>query len=457
MKKIVRESKFRHIYGQLNKETVIDGVNVASSRADGQFVAGNRLFYATVLSSSGGGAFTVIKTDTSGRCTNYRRINAHSMEIVDLAFDPHFPNRIMSGSNDGTFKLWTIPEEGLCEDMDKCTLSFSESTKRAIQCLFHPSCGEIVILANADVITIWSIEIIDGAYVTTKRKQIGELNELFSLTMNSLGNRIATTSKDKKCRVYDLPRLEQSHEFEVHEGVKPCKVTWCDSVNNNAEFLITTGFSKQSERQIALWNLSSTSEPLQRENLSSGVAPCTQYFDSDTNIFCCFSKGETYMFMYELSDGKIYSLPPYSGSEPQCSGAFANKLACNVYSNEVIRFVRCTAKGLIEPVAMTITRRGDQFQEDLFPPTVGEECSMSVDDFLNENFKAPALISLKNVCINTNLAKSSTKAAESSVVAAHGVVKGLSSNTSSINDLNSRIERLEESLNKIAKHLGLEL
>lgn len=64
MKRFVRESKFRHVFGQpAPKGQQFEGVEVSKSRLDGNFVACNEMFIACVLNLSGSLVATVLRRD----------------------------------------------------------------------------------------------------------------------------------------------------------------------------------------------------------------------------------------------------------------------------------------------------------------------------------------------------------------------------------------------------------
>lgn len=64
MKRFVRESKFRHIFGQCApKGQQFEGIEVSKSRLDGNFLACNELYIACVLSLSNSLVATVLRRD----------------------------------------------------------------------------------------------------------------------------------------------------------------------------------------------------------------------------------------------------------------------------------------------------------------------------------------------------------------------------------------------------------
>ena len=60
-KRFVRESKFRHVYGEpFKKESSYEGIPITKNAWDGNYCAVNSKFVAVVLESRGGGAFVVL-------------------------------------------------------------------------------------------------------------------------------------------------------------------------------------------------------------------------------------------------------------------------------------------------------------------------------------------------------------------------------------------------------------
>lgn len=59
--RVVRSSKFRHVYGTaLKREQCYDNIRVSKSSWDSTFCAVNPKFLAIIVESAGGGAFIVL-------------------------------------------------------------------------------------------------------------------------------------------------------------------------------------------------------------------------------------------------------------------------------------------------------------------------------------------------------------------------------------------------------------
>lgn len=68
--------------------------------------------------------------------------------------------------------------------------------------------------------------------------------------------------------------------MQGHEGTKAARVVWCGELNK----LFSTGFSKMSERQYAVWDPKDLSNPLKVEMIDTGSGVLFPYYDNDNQI-----------------------------------------------------------------------------------------------------------------------------------------------------------------------------
>lgn len=110
--------------------------------------------------------------------------------------------------------------------------------------MFNPAAENILASASGDLtIKLWDISS-GQSQITLKHPDIVQ-----SLSWSANGALLATTSRDKKLRVWDVRQEKPVHEAPGHTGAKNSRVAWLGEHNRFA----TTGFSRMSERQIALW------------------------------------------------------------------------------------------------------------------------------------------------------------------------------------------------------------
>lgn len=68
--RVVRQSKFRHVFGQaLKKDQCYDNIRITKSSWDSTFCAVNPHFLAIITEAAGGGAFLVLPLDKVGDVT----------------------------------------------------------------------------------------------------------------------------------------------------------------------------------------------------------------------------------------------------------------------------------------------------------------------------------------------------------------------------------------------------
>lgn len=76
-----------------------------------------------------------------------------------------------------------------------------------------------------------------------------------------------------------------------HQGSKASRVTFLGKDNR----LMTTGFSRMSERQYAIWETKDLSKPLKMEMIDTGSGVLFPFFDPSTNMI--YLAGKVGMFV----------------------------------------------------------------------------------------------------------------------------------------------------------------
>lgn len=391
MSRFVRASKFRHIFGTAAKrELCYDNVKVSRSAHDSNIIKVNPLFMAINWESGGGGAFAVVPLDQVGKLPiNQPLFNGHTGAVLDTDFNPFNDYVIVSASEDCTIKIWNIPEGGLLEHCATPAGTLTGHGKKVGQVLFHPTAENILASASFDLtVKIWDIE--KGTEVIQLE---GHLDFVQCMSWNWEGNLLATTSKDKKLRVWDVRAKKCVSEAEPHQGVKGSRVTWL----GDSDRLVTTGFSRTSDRQIAIYDSKNMEVPLKAENLDTSSGLLMPFYDNDTKILYVAGKGDGNIRAFEMveEDPFMYSVSEYKSSEPQRGLAFMAKRGVNVNEVEISRGYKLTTGG-VEPISFKVPRKADNFQADLFPDTCSGEAVMSADEWLGGKTAKPKLVSLEN-------------------------------------------------------------
>lgn len=137
---------------------------------------------------------------------------------------------------------------------------------------------------------------------------------IYSLAVNRDGSLIATTSKDRRLRVIEPRTAIVVADGCCHESTKCSKVTFLDGGR-----VLTTGFSRHSDRQYAIWDQHDLRRPLAQEVMDSSSGVVTPYFDADTRMLYLAGKGDGNIRYYELVDEApyIHYLNQFLSGQPQ--------------------------------------------------------------------------------------------------------------------------------------------
>lgn len=138
---------------------------------------------------------------------------------------------------------------------------------------------------------------------------------------------MVTTSRDKKLRIWDVRQERAAHEVPGHSGAKNSRAVWMGEHNRIA----TTGFSKMSDRQMALWDVGSPSEPIGGfEVLDSISGVCMPFWDDGTQCLYLAGKGDGNIRYFEYENDKFEFLSEYKSGDPQRGLAFMPRRGINV-------------------------------------------------------------------------------------------------------------------------------
>jgi len=394
MSRFVRASKYRHVFGQpYKKELRYDGVRLSkSTTTESTMCSVNTKFIAVIMETGGGGSFIVIPMEKVGRIDmNFPRVAGHKGAVLDLQWNPFNENIIASGSDDTTIKIWQLPDEELTETMTEPVVALKGHQRKVTIVQWHPTSNGILFSASADLtIRAWDVQ--KGEQF---RQFEGFTNTIYAFSLSYDGSKFVATSKDKKIRVFDSHSGSIVQEGDAHSGSKGSRVVWL----GDSDLALSTGFSKMSERQYSLWNTNDLSKSVKDENIDTSSGIIMPFFDEDSKMLYLAGKGDANIRYYEVTgDDKspIVALDNYGSSDPQCGAGWLPKRACKVNECEVARFYKLHPKGVIEPLSMIVPRKGDQFQEDLFPDCRNDVPGQSAEDFIAGKNAKPNLCSLKD-------------------------------------------------------------
>lgn len=377
MSKVVRSSKYRHVFGTpAKKENCYDELRVARSAWDSNFMSANPLYFACLWDSSGGGAFAVIPWSQGGKVDpKLPLVTGHKAAVLDIDFHPHNDNIIASVSEDCTGKIWVIPEGGLKENLSEPAQTLNGHKRKVGTVQFNPVANNVLLTTSTDfAVKIWDIEkgsaniSVDAAH--TDIIQSGD--------WKNTGDLVVTSCKDKKIRVIDPRGGNVVGEAEAHVGIKGSRAIWMK------ERIFSTGFSKTSEREFCIWDGRDLSKPLSRTSVDTASGIFMPFFDKDTNVLFLAGKGDGNIRYYEVVDEApyIYFLSEFKSKDPQRGMCMLPKRAVNVSDCEIVRLCKLGNK-LMEPISFQVPRKSEVFQDDLFPDCFSGEYTLTADEWFS--------------------------------------------------------------------------
>ncbi|MGH0135228.1 UNVERIFIED_CONTAM: hypothetical protein FKN15_061017 [Acipenser sinensis] len=419
--KVVRSSKFRHVFGQgVKADQCYDDVRISQMTWDSNFCTVNPKFVAMIVEASGGGAFMVLPLSKPLVC-------GHTGPVLDIEWCPHNDNIIASGSEDCTVMIWEIPDGGLTRPITEPVVTLEGHSKRVGILSWHPTAHNVLLSAGCDnVVIIWNVA--RGEPVITLDSMHTDM--IYSACWNATGNQIATSCKDKKIRVID-PRKGSVvvEKDKPHEGSRPVRAIFVSEGK-----ILTTGFNRMSERQVALWDPKHLEEPMTLQELDTSSGVLLPFFDPDTGIVYLCGKGDSSIRYFEITDEQpyVHYLSMYTSKESQRGLGYMPKRGLEVNKCEIARFYKLHERKC-EPIVMTVPRKSDLFQEDLYPDTAGPEPSVEADDWFAGQDGKLILISLRDgfaatktreFKVNKTLLAKTTAAARPSVEASGSSTAG---------------------------------
>ncbi|XP_058416173.1 coronin-6 isoform X4 [Diceros bicornis minor] len=351
-RRVVRQSKFRHVFGQAAKaDQAYEDIRVSKVTWDSSFCAVNPKFLAIIVEAGGGGAFIVLPLAKTGRVDkNYPLVTGHTAPVLDIDWCPHNDNVIASASDDTTIMVWQIPDYTPMRNITEPIITLEGHSKRVGILSWHPTARNVLLSAGGDnVIIIWNV----GTGEVLLSLDDMHPDVIHSVCWNSNGSLLATTCKDKTLRIID-PRKGQV-------------------VANNFE------------------------EPVALQEMDTSNGVLLPFYDADSSIVYLCGKGDSSIRYFEITDEPpfVHYLNTFSSKEPQRGMGFMPKRGLDVSKCEIARFYKLHERKC-EPIIMTVPRKSDLFQDDLYPDTPGPEPALEADEWLSGQDAEPVLISLRD-------------------------------------------------------------
>ncbi|XP_044537984.1 coronin-1B [Gracilinanus agilis] len=256
---------------------------------------------------------------------------------------------------------------------------FASATGRA-----RPRCDNVVL--------IWNVGTAEELYRLADQHP----DLIYNVCWNRNGSLFCSACKDKSVRIIDPRRGTLVAEREkAHEGARPMRAIFLADGK-----VFTTGFSRMSERQLALWDPENLEEPMALQELDSSNGALLPFYDPDTGVIYVCGKGDSSIRYFEITAEPpyIHFLNTFTSKEPQRGMGRMPKRGLEVSKCEIARFYKLHERKC-EPIIMTVPRKSDLFQDDLYPDTAGPEAALEAEEWVSGRDAEPLLISLREAYV----------------------------------------------------------
>ncbi|OII72294.1 WD repeat coronin family protein [Cryptosporidium andersoni] len=393
MSRVVRDSKFRNLYGECLQDRY-SGLHVITSRhtVDGCGIASSAEFIAFPAECNGNGSVGVIENCAYGHKPNVVYFKGHKAPISDVEFSPFYSCLLVSASQDKTIKLWEIPEHSVYNKLKDPLAIFNGHTKKVSLVKFNPSAEWILASASRDnTIKIWNCE------TTQDEINIGLPGTPTSIKWSYDGSLLAVSCRDKVTRIIDSRSERIAYQWRSHNGNRKSRCEWMGGTMGSSYWLLTTGFSDKGERQFGVWDIRNLDKSVGVEFVDVEQPSLLPFWDEGTGLFYLGGKGDTNIKVYEYSrnEGSVRRLNEYKSVNSLKGLCLVPKQSVDVMKCEINRILRLESRGVIQPVSFIVPRKTNEFYPDLYPDTYGYEPAMGPEEWISGHTAEPQRISLR--------------------------------------------------------------
>lgn len=315
-------------------------------------------------------------------------LKGHTAPISDFEFNPFVDNLLATASEDGTAALWTIPFEGLTEDLKDPNATLYGHSKKLTHLRFNPTAANVLATTSFDKdIRIW-----DANTAKEAMNISGLIGQPTCLEWNYDGSMLAAVDKTKALHVFD-PRCqaEATSNPTIHNGPKQLKCCWLGTSNR----IVTTGTNKQMFKEIGVWDSRDLSNPIKIQKGEKNLEVSDPFYDETNNLIYCAVKGESRVNIYELADDSevIHKVASWKGEGSHRGFNFFPKRFVDVFSSELMRAVRLTDK-VCEYVSFGLPKKKGAFVPSLYGKCDNGHATTQSTEWLGGESVAPESVDI---------------------------------------------------------------
>ncbi|KAH9498792.1 Coronin-7 [Bulinus truncatus] len=391
----VRQSKFRHIQGQLLHPSLFytNVRNVCKTMPGESDMFAANAVRCVVPTDSAGGCLHVFEFSNAAKLPDTGvPVIQNGSKVSDFAWDPFDDSRLVVVTDNAKIIVWKIPEGGIKDNLDTPELTLKGHMERIYFVRFHPHASDLIATASYDMtVRLWDLK---------QQKEVHRLeghdDQVFCFSWSIDGKLCATVSKDGFIRVFEPRKSRQPlRKGDGPSGMRGARVVWV----LEDKYLVVSGFDKHSLQQLTFYRASDL-EILSRVEITVSPAILIPHYDPDSSVLFLTCRGERLIYTYEVAEEEPYLFDCTTCKLESLHQAvsYLSKNVCDVRKVEVARAWRLTLNS-IEAISFTVPRvKTEFFQDDLYPDTrVTWEPTLTAEEWLAGKDKPHRVISMKPV------------------------------------------------------------
>lgn len=398
----IRKSKYRHVFCDAPKvEQCWTDFRMSTVTGDQQYVKASTKYFAVGM-AGGGGAMVVGRLDRPGRFESGLSpiVTGHTGAVMDMDWNPFDDTMMATASEDAKIKIWSIPEDWeptdekgharKAENLSESLIDLEGHQKKVTLLRYHPTADGGLLSSSADTsVKIWDVE---SAAAVQSCEETHDLIQ--DIVWDHKGDNFAFSAKDKCVRVVDARSNKVSSKMEkAHEGSKSVKLVYLGESGK----MISCGASRQSSREIKVWDLNNLGSPLHTENVDTAAGGMIPLYDHDTEVLYLAGKGDGIVRLYEFEDKAPFIFKLNDGFRSNTPGkgyCTVPKRGLDIMKHETVRMLKVTNNEGVQPLNFYVPRKSHDFQDDIFPDTASSTPAHSFTEWLEGSSKDPVLMSL---------------------------------------------------------------
>ena len=328
------------------------------------------------------------------------QVSGHAGGVLDMEWNPFDDSMMATASEDTHIKIWSIPddweptdEKGMPKPGDELKESVADlegHRKKVTLLRYHPTAGNTLLSTAADhTVKVWDVE---SAAPVTSFDDFGNL--IHDIVWDMKGEQYACSCKDKAVRLIDPRTAALASKIDTaHDGAKSVKLVYA----NDSGKMFSFGASKQSSREIKVWDVKNLDKPLHTEKIDTAAGGLIPLWDTDTNVLYLCGKGDGIVRIYEYEDKSPYIFKLNDGFRSNTPGkgyCMVPKRGLNIMKHETARILKVTNGQGIHPLRFEVPRKSEAFQDDIFPDTAAPVPAHSCTEWLAGSCKESVKMSL---------------------------------------------------------------